>query len=101
MEGNFKYTLQYVLNGNHFFELMLTGTCVLPTLALSRTELRFAPAEDDRKFEKKETLKLDNAYDYDVEFEWKSVANSQFTIEPATGIVKANSSLNTVVGFSF
>ena len=67
-EGPFKHTLQYVLNDNHFFELMITGTCLLPTLVLSRTDLKFTVTEDDKKFEKKENIRLDNTFEYDVSY---------------------------------
>ena len=53
IEGSFKHTLQYVLNGCHFFELMVTGICVLPSLNLSRNEIKFNISEDDKRFEKK------------------------------------------------
>jgi hypothetical protein len=66
VEGPFRHTLQYVLNNNHFFEMMVTGTCILPTLNINKNEIKFTITEDDKKFEKKETLSLDNAYDYDI-----------------------------------
>ena len=66
MEGPFKHTLQYVLNNNHFFEMMVTGTCILPLLSISKNEIRFTITEEDKKFEKKEALSLENVYDYDI-----------------------------------
>lgn len=64
VEGPFKHTLQYVLNGSHFFEMLVSGTCVPPSLNLSRNEIKFNITEEDKRFEKKETLKLDNPFDY-------------------------------------
>lgn len=46
--------------------MMVTGTCILPTLNINKNEIKFTITEDDKKFEKKETLSLDNAYDYDI-----------------------------------
>ncbi len=40
-EGDFKYNLQYIINGKHFFEIMLTGTVIQPTLNISRNEIKF------------------------------------------------------------
>jgi len=47
---------------------MITGTCLLPTLVLSRTDLKFTVTEDDKKFEKKENIRLDNTFEYDVSY---------------------------------
>jgi Leucine-rich repeat (LRR) protein len=57
---------------------MITGTCILPTLNLSRNEIKFSITEEDKKFDKKESLNLDNTYDYDIDYEWKAPANSVF-----------------------
>lgn len=35
-----------------------------PSLNLSRNEIKFNITEEDKRFEKKETLKLDNPFDY-------------------------------------
>lgn len=100
-EGPFKHTLQYVLNGSHFFELMVTGVCVLPSLGLSKNEVKFTIGEEDRKFEKKQILKLDNNFDYDVSYEWVPVANSMFVIEPLKGVVKPHSNVMTSFLYNF
>ena len=36
-EGNFKHQLQYILNGKHFFELLVVGRVIPPVLNFSKT----------------------------------------------------------------
>lgn len=81
--------------------MMVTGTCILPTLNINKNEIKFAITEDDKKFEKKEALTLDNVYDYDIQYEWKVPTNSSFEIEPISGIIKANSQLQITIAFNF
>lgn len=82
-EGDFKYNLQYIINGKHFFEIMLTGTVIQPTLNVSRNQIKFFASEDDKGFEKKEILVLTNPYEYEVQFSvLKNVENSLFKIQP-------------------
>lgn len=52
----------------------MTGTVIQPTLNLSRNEIKFFATEDDKSFEKRETLILTNPYEYEVEF---SILNNQ------------------------
>lgn len=49
-EGDFKHNLQYVINGKHFFEIMLTGLVIQPTLNVSRNEIKFFASDEDRGF---------------------------------------------------
>lgn len=80
---------------------MITGTCIQPTLTLSRNDLKFIITEEDKKFQKKEAITFENTYDYDVYYEWKSPVNPSFEIEPMIGCVKANSQLVATVNFNF
>ena len=59
---------------------MILGTCISPTLALSRNDIKFIINDEDRKFEKRESIKLENIYDYDVSFESKTLPNSPFSL---------------------
>lgn len=45
VEGDFKHNIQYALNGKHFFEIMVTGTVIQPTLTISRSEIKFFASE--------------------------------------------------------
>lgn len=49
-EGNFKHSLQYILNGKHYFELVVRGSAIPPAIQVSRTELKFVAGEEDRTF---------------------------------------------------
>ena len=78
---------------------MVTGTCVLPSLNLSRNEVKFNITEDDKKFEKKEQMKLENPFGYEVNYEWVMPANCPFTVEPAINTIKPHS--NSIANFVY
>jgi hypothetical protein len=81
--------------------MVVSGTCVLPSLILSRNEVKFNITEEDNKFEKKEGLKLENPFDYDVSYEWALPLNCQFSVEPASGLIKARSNMATTFVYAF
>ena len=81
---------------------MLTGTVIQPTLNVSRNQIKFFASEDDKGFEKKETLVLTNPYEYEVQFSvLKNVENSLFKVQPQSDKVPGNGSKTITILHNF
>lgn len=90
--------MQYILNGKHFFEFSVVGTVILPSLNLSRTELKFCLTEEDKEFSKCEKLSLKNMFDYEAKFKWVS-PSGMFEVTPEEGVVAPHSDLPILVKY--
>lgn len=96
--GEFRYPVQYILNGKHFFEFTVVGAVILPCLVPSRTELKFILNEEDKDFSKVEKLVLKNSYEYEAKFKWVS-AGGVYEVTPEEGVVAPHTDLPILVRY--
>nr|CAD7416634.1 unnamed protein product [Timema poppensis] len=78
--------MNYVINGNHSFEVTISAEVVKKTLLLSPTELSFDTT--DLAFQTRcMSVSLTNSLQSYTKFRWEVPENSTFSVQPMTGEV--------------
>nr|CAD7446925.1 unnamed protein product [Timema bartmani] len=84
--GRYNGFMNYVINGNHSFEITIFAEVVKKTLLLSPSELSFDTA--DLAFQTRcMSVSLTNSLQSYTKFQWEVPENSAFSVQPMTGEV--------------